>query len=147
RATLARKLVPRSSTASFPQLPSSIERRRDDLTITGAPTQMPGKEFPQLRFLRVWIATEIPIERHQDARGAKPALQGVVASKGLLQHRQLAWSWRKPFDSAQPCTIQLNGKGEASARRHAVDLDCARAAYTVLTTYMCARHAEGVTEE
>src|SRR6266566_7917237 len=72
----------------FAQPLRGIERRRDDRHIAGAAADVAAKEFAQRRFIRIDRAAQIPVERHQDAGRAEPALQRVMAAEGFLQHRE-----------------------------------------------------------
>src|SRR5262245_29680068 len=118
RATLARKLVPRSSiAATFAQLLRGVERRGDDRHVAGTAAQMSAEELAHLRFGRRWFVAQITVERHQDAGSAEPALQRVAAPERILQHREAAGLRREAFDSAQYRAVCLHREHQASAAR------------------------------
>jgi hypothetical protein len=71
----------------------------------------------------------------------------VVTPKGFLQHREPAWSWRKPFDGAQPSPIHLNRERQTGTGRNIVDLDGTRATHTMLAADVGASHTQRLTEE
>jgi hypothetical protein len=108
---------------------------------------MAAEIFPQLCL--VWIRTmaQIIIEGHQDACGAKPALQRMMATERILQNRQPPGRGREAFDGADFGAVCLYRKREAGTRRHAVNLDGASATDAVLAADMRASHAELVAQE
>ena len=108
---------------------------------------MAAEIFAQLSLGGFGVVAQVDIERHQDAGGAEAALQGVMATERLLQHRQTALLRRQAFDRTQSATIGLHGQRQAGARWRTIDLDGARAADTVLAAYMGAGHAEGMAQE
>src|SRR5262245_5874910 len=148
RSTLAMKLVPRSSIRRrLTKFLGGIDRRRQYWSVSGTAAQMAAKIFPQFRL--VWIRTmpQIIIEGHQDACGAKPALQRMMAAERILQNRQPPGRGRKAFDGADFGAVRLYRKREAGTCRHAVNLDGASTADTVLAADMRASHAELVAQE
>src|SRR5258707_2289883 len=101
RATLARKLVPRSSMqASLAQPLRGVERRRNDRHIAGAAAQVTAEKLPHVAFSRIGTRAQIPVERHQNSGGAKAALQRVMAPERLLQHGQPARAKLQSLDRA-----------------------------------------------
>src|SRR5579859_1368644 len=87
RATLARKLVPRSSIDRLmadvsSQLRRGFERCLDDRRVARATAEMSGQHVADFGLIRIGAPCEQRIERYQDARGAEPALQGVVLPEG-----------------------------------------------------------------
>src|SRR6185436_20269906 len=97
RATLAMKLVPRSSIA---QSLCGIERGRDDRHIAGAAADVATEKLAQVLLGRVGDLAKIPVERHQDAGGAEAALQRVMAAERFLQHREAAGFGREALYGA-----------------------------------------------
>src|ERR1700724_1796691 len=78
RATLATKLVPRSSIGFLPaqivsHFRSRLQRRAHDRRVAGATAQMSGQQVANRRFVRPWMFAQEAIERHQDAGGAEAA--------------------------------------------------------------------------
>src|SRR5215472_1744420 len=53
----------------------SVERRRDDALVPGAPAEIAGNRDPHLLLRRVWIVAQEFREGHQHARRAEAALQ------------------------------------------------------------------------
>src|SRR5262249_20795617 len=90
---------------------------------------------------------EVSVERHQDAGRAEAALQGVVAAEGGLQDREPTRLRSEVLDGAKTCAFDLNGEGEARARRAAIDLDGAGATHAVLATDVCTGETHRVTQE
>src|SRR5207244_5571072 len=95
----------------------------------------------------VWPAAQIPVDRHENARRAEAALQRVIATEGLLQHRKPAGLGREPLDRVDACAIRLHREREAGARGRAVDLNGASAAGAVLAADMRAGKSELVAQE
>src|SRR5579863_5092703 len=153
RSTLARKLVPRSSMIAFRlqfallQLARRLQRRPHDRAIAGAAAQMAREEFANLRLAGTGPIAQQRIERHQNARGAKSALQRVLRPKGFLQRRQAIRRRREALDGANFGAFRLDRKGEAGAGRRAVDLYRAGAADAVLAADMRAGCAKRVADE
>ena len=131
----------------FPQPLGGVERRRHDRHVAGAAAQMPAEIVAQLRLVGVGMVAQIKVERHQDAGGAKAALQRVVAAEGFLQDRQPARLRRQPFDGADTGAVGLHRQRQAGARRNPVDLDRAGAADTVLAADMGAGHRQLLAQE
>src|SRR5215210_4883381 len=133
RAALAKKLVPRSSMRLwFSQSFGGVERRGDDGHITGAAAEMARQELAQLGLLHVRMMPQKIVERHQDSRGAKAALQRVVAPERLLQDGQTPRLGRQSLHGADAAAVYLHGKRQAGARHHTVDVDGASAADAML---------------
>src|ERR1700682_1767051 len=108
RATLARKLVPRSSMRrGLPQFLRGIERGRDDRHVAGTAAKMAAEKFADVAFARIRCAREIMIERNENAGGAEAALQCVVAAERLLQDRETVRRRCQTFDGANFATIDL----------------------------------------
>src|SRR3954447_9570472 len=141
---LAIKLVPRSN---IPKPLRGIERRRHDRHIAAAATDVARQKFAQRLLAGIGHLAQIPVERHQNAGRAEPALQRVVAAEGFLQYGEASRLRRKTLDGPDARAIGLNGQRETRARRRAVDLNRAGAANTVLATDMRAGEAERVTQE
>ena len=65
----------------------------------------------------------------------------------MLQRGQTAWLRRQSFDRADARAVNLHGKREAGARRHAADLDGAGPAHAVLAADMRAGKPEFVAQK
>src|SRR5476651_227140 len=137
RATLARKLVPRSSMRfGLAQFLRGIECRRDNRHVAGAAAEMAAEKFADLAFVRIRGAREIMIERDENAGGAEAALQRVVAAERLLQDRETVGRRGQALDGANFATVDLRREREARTGKTAVDLDGAGAADAMLTADM-----------
>src|SRR5262249_12998656 len=134
RATLARKLLPRSSMLFFSRITqprSRVERSRDDRHVAGAAAEMPGKERADVGFVRVRIAAQISAERQEVAGGTDAARAPMMPAERLLQRRRPPGPGREAFARAQFRAARLHRQHQARARWHAVDLDSAGAAHAV----------------
>src|SRR5215470_16470139 len=101
RSTLAMKLVPRSSIRRrLTEFFGGIERRSQYWSVACAAAQMAPEVLTQFRLGRIGMMPQITIERDQDARGTKAALQRVMAAKRILQNRQPSGRGREAFDGA-----------------------------------------------
>src|ERR1700761_6480692 len=93
RATLATKLLPRSSIGLLQMaghFSRGFHRRTHDRRIAGTAAQTAGEEIADFLLGRSWMFAQEMIERHQDARGAKSALQGMIALERRLQNAEAA---------------------------------------------------------
>jgi hypothetical protein len=70
-----------------------------------------------------------------------------MAAERFLQDGQATGLGRKAFDSTDVGAISLYGKCQTGAGGHAINLDRAGAAHTVLTADMGAGHRQIVTQE
>jgi hypothetical protein len=86
-------------------------------------------------------------QRHQEARCAEAALQGVRVSERLLQRMQRVWTRRQTFDGYQVVAVGLDCEHEARANGLPIKQDGARAAHAVLTTHVRAAQAQLVAKE
>src|SRR5579864_3613082 len=128
RATLATKLVPRSSIGFLSaqiasHFRSRFKRRAYDRRIAGAAAQMPRQQIADCRFVRPRNFAQEEIERHQDARGAEAALKRVVPLECGLQDAEPARRGREALDGSQLAALDLHGERQAGARGLAVDVD------------------------
>src|SRR6202035_2353082 len=96
---------------------------------------------------RVRVAGEEIGERHQNARRAEAALQGVIVAERLLQGVELAVDGGERFHGADLAAFSLNRKRQAGARGDAVDQHGAGAADAVLAADMGAGGAKRLAEE
>src|SRR5436190_6320300 len=89
RATLATKLVPRSSicllSAPVCQFRCGLDRRAHDRRIPGAAAQMPAEQIADAFLIRPRVLAQEAVERHQDSGCAKTALKGVISFECRLQ--------------------------------------------------------------
>src|ERR1700740_2174465 len=139
RATLARKLVPRSSIRRSLRLAQALlrgEPRRHDRDIAGAAAEMAGERLADLLLGRFRLVAQQGAERDQDARRAEPALQRVMLAIALLQGRQALRRRLQPFDGADLGALRLHCESKARAGGCAVDLDGAGTADAVLAADM-----------
>ncbi len=98
--------------------------------------RLPGQRLAELRLGRVGVLAQVGVERHQEARGAEPALQRVVLVEGRLQRAGL-----EALDRAHVAPVGLDGERQAGAHRLAVELHRARAADAVLAADLRAGEA------
>src|SRR5579872_2484832 len=152
RATLATKLAPRSSIGFLSartarHFRGRFERGAHNRRIAGATAEMPGQKIADRLFAWFAVFTQENIERHQNARGAKPTLKRVIAFEGGLQNTEAIRRGGEPLDRPQRATIGLHRKHEAGAHQMTVDLDRTGAADAVFTTDMRAGGADLVTQE
>jgi len=108
---------------------------------------MAGETGTDFAFARIGALAQERIERHQDAGRTEAALQGEVLAEGVLQRREAIGGRRQAFDSANVRALGLYGECQTGARRHAVDLHRAGAAYAVLATDMRAGCPQRMPEE
>src|SRR5580658_2610522 len=89
RATLATKLVPRSSicflSALIRQFRRGLQRRTHDRRVPRAAAQMTAQHIADACLIRPWVFAQETVERHQDPRGTEAALQRVIAFECRLQ--------------------------------------------------------------
>src|ERR1700722_3468717 len=152
RATLATKLAPRSSirllfTHLACHLGRGLQRRPHDRRIARAAAKMPAEEIANRGLVRPRVIAQEAIQRHQDAGGAKAALQRVIALERRLQNAEARGRRRKPLYGPDIAALDLHGKRQAGARRRAVDADGAGAANTMLAADMGAGHSELMSQE
>src|SRR5271170_2402559 len=152
RATLATKLVPRSSIRFlFAQFVSHfgrrLQRRAHDRRVARAAAKMPAEEIANRRLVRPRMITQKTIQRHQNAGRAEAALQRMIALERRLQNAEAARRRREAFHGPDIATVDLHGERQAGARRRAVDADGAGAANAVLAADMGAGHSELMPQE
>src|SRR6202140_5368886 len=151
RATLATKLVPRSSIGFLlvlvGQFLCGFHRRAHDRRIARAAAQMPAEQVANVFVIRLLVPAQEAVERHQDAGGAEAALQRMIALQRRLQNAEPVCRRREPFHGAELAAVDLRGQGEAGARRLAVDRDGAGAAHAVLAADMGSGGADLVAQE
>src|ERR1700732_2371132 len=141
RATLATKLVPRSSIGFLSaqitrHLRSRLQCRAHDRRVAGATAQMPGQQVANRRFVRPRMFPQEAIERHQNAGRAKAALKRMVALERRLQDAKAIRRGREAFDCAHLAAVDLHREREAGPRRLAVHVAGAGAAYAVFAAGM-----------
>jgi hypothetical protein len=100
-----------------------------------------------LSFCRIWIGTQKDIQRHQNARRTKPALQRVVTAEGRLQDRQPVRRRRETFDGTELAAFYLDGERQACACQHAVDGNRTCAAHAMFASDVSPRRADFVTQK
>jgi hypothetical protein len=108
---------------------------------------MSGQYAANFRFVRVGLVREERIERHQNARRAEPALQGVMPPEGGLQDAEASIPVGQAFYRPYLASLDLKGKSEAGARRLTVDVHGAGAADAMLTADMGPGCADLVADE
>src|ERR1700692_3053330 len=102
RATLAMKLVPRSSICLLcvgltRQQGRGIERCVNDWGVAGAPAKMAAQPLANFAIAGPRPLTQKMIERHQNARGTEAALQCMVTPEGRLQDAEAIRRRRQAF--------------------------------------------------
>src|SRR5258708_3381936 len=147
RATLARKLVPRSSMGLLPKALPGGQRRLHDGYVAGTAAEMARQHIADLRLAGVGLVAQQGIQRDQDSRRAEAALQAVMLAEAVLQRGQAARLGRDALDGADLGALDLHGEREAGAAGPAVDLDGAGAADSVLAADMGAGGADHLAEE
>jgi hypothetical protein len=103
---------------------------------------VPGQQIADGLFVGMRIFPQESIERHQNAGGAKAALERVIALECRLQNPETVCRWRKAFNRSHVAAIYLHREREAGSRRITVNIDGARAADPVLASDMGAGHAD-----
>src|SRR6516164_4085246 len=121
RATLATKLVPRSSIGFLPaqRIPhfgSRFQRRAHDRRVARAATQMPGQEMANGSFVCQRMFSQEAVERHQDAGRAEATLERVIALERGLQNPEASCRGCKAFNRSHVAVIDLDCEREAGAR-------------------------------
>src|SRR5580704_3700726 len=120
---------------------------RDDPGVAGAAAEVAAKDLADFPLSRMRIAGEEIGERHQNARRAEAALQGVIVAECLLQGVELAVGRGERFHGAHLAPFRLHRKRQAGARGDAVDQHGAGAADAVLAADMGAGGPEPLAKE
>ena len=101
--------------------------RADDLVVARAAAQIAGQRVADLFFVRIGIAVEQRLGRHEKTRRADAALQRSVLDELALQRMQLA-AGRKTFDRRHLTAFGFRAEHEARTHQAAIDGNAARAA-------------------
>ena len=126
--------------------PCRVSRRVDDGGVAGAPAQMTAEHLANSVLVRLRLAFEEVMERHQDPGGTVAALQRMVTAKRRLQLRERL-PVAQPLHGFDGGAVDLHGEHQARPSRLAVDPHGARAAYAVLAADMDAGRAEHLPQE
>src|SRR5271167_3672241 len=117
RATLATKLVPRSSicllSVLVQQFRRRLKRRAHDRRIPRATAQMTAQHIADFFLVRLRVFAQESIQRHQNSGSAKAALQRVISLEGRLQHTKTARRRREAFHGPQFAAVDLHRECEA----------------------------------
>src|ERR1700677_2300254 len=137
-----RAFVSKSAHRSTLHLRFSVRDSGDDVRVSRAAAKIAAHVFAD----RVLIA-RVPLlhaadGRHDLARRAIAALEGVVIDKGLLHRMQGSVRVREPLDCAHPMALGRDGEGEARKDPHAVDMHRARPTLTMITALLRARQTD-----
>ena len=127
-----------------------VERRCNDILVTGATAQMPRQDQPDLLFGGSFDVPQQLDKRHENARRTEAALQAVTAPECFLKrmHRGIAVvTGGKTFDRIDPAPVRLDRKHQATSGAHAVDEHRAGAANAVLASEMGAGKGQVVAQE
>jgi hypothetical protein len=120
--------------------------RAHDVDVTRAHAKITAEADAYFFVTRISVIVQQFDGRQDHPRRAKPALQGMVLLKCQLQ--RMEFSLRpNPFDGGDFATVGLGGKEQARAHRAAVEQNGARAAHTMLATYMSSDQAEIVAQK
>jgi len=84
---------------------------------------MPGQQVANGRFVRPRIFTQEAVERHQNAGGAKAALQRVVPPERRLQNAEAVRRGRKTFDRSHHAAVDLHRERKAGACGPPIDVE------------------------
>jgi hypothetical protein len=84
--------------------------------------------------------------RHQDARGAEPALKRVMPLEGRLQIAQRI-AGGQSLDRIDTPPVRLHGEQQAGTTCDAIDMNRARATYSVLAANMSPGCSQLVSDE
>ena len=114
------------------------EDRIDNILVTRATAQVARKCLSDLRFGGIGMIAKKRFKGHDNAGGAKPALQAVAFMQGLLKHRKLAWLTDR-LNGAKRMAFHLDGKDQTGASRLAVHPDRASATNPMLAADMGSR--------
>src|ERR1700733_7856422 len=152
RATLATKLVPRSSICLLcvglaRQQGCSIERGVNDRGVAGASAEMAAQQVADFALAGPRPLTQKMIERHQNARGAEAALQCMVTSEGRLQDAEAIRRRRQTLDGPHLAAVDLDRKRQAGTGQHSVYCHGACAADAMFASDMRAGGADAVAQE
>ena len=109
--------------ASLPQSFGRVESGGNDRDIAGTAAEMATEKFAQVRLVGRRIVAQVPVERHENARRAEPALQGVMSTERVLQDGQTPRLRFEALDRAEPRSVGLSCQREARARQRAIDLN------------------------
>ncbi len=93
------------------------------------------------------MVQQVDVQRHQNARRTKAALQGVMATKRILQYRKSPRSERQTFHRSDRRPIGLHRQCQAGAGWRAVHINRAGTAYAMLAADVGAGHAQLVAQE
>ena len=120
--------------------------RFDDVLVAGAAAQIAGKTFADVVVRGERIFSQQIGRRHQHARRAESALQGMMLVKRFLQRIHLPDA-AEAFDRLDAAAVGLHREHQAGARAVAVDQHGAGAADAMLAADMGAGQAQRVTQE
>ena len=118
----------------------------NDALVAGAAADVARKDVSDLRLGRAGVLLEQSDCRHDEARCAEPALEGVALPEGLLHGVQLL-TVGEPLDSDHLVVLCLYGEHQARAHRRAVEQDGAGAAHPVLASEVGAGETELASQE
>ena len=98
-------------------------------------------------FARVGVLVQHSMDRYDDARCTKAALQAVFFHESLLNGVQLAISASHAFNGSEDHAIGLYCQHEARAHSFAIEKDGAATTDTMLAANMCPCQVKFVTEK
>src|SRR5918992_2329546 len=129
-----------------PHLPGGVLHRLDDPQIAGAAAEVARQRLAQVLLPRIRILTQHRLHRHQEPRGAEPALERVRLVERALERVQLALR-REALHGPDRAAVCLGRQHQARPDRLAVELDRARAAHALLASDLRAGQPRAVADE
>src|ERR687896_2342970 len=136
--------IPRNTASPLPG--GGVPPRLDDPQIAGAAAEVPRQRLAQLLLPRVRILAQHRLHRHQEPRGAEPALERVRLVECALERVQLAVR-REALHGPDRAAVCLGCQHQARPDGLAVELDRARAAHALLASDLRAGQPRAVADE
>src|SRR5919106_3333126 len=93
----------------------------DDVRVAGAAAEIAGDGLADLALVGTGAASQQLARRHDDARGAVPALQSVLLPERLLQRMQAVLGVGEPLDRRDLAPVRLRREDRARLDAPAVE--------------------------
>src|ERR687898_909418 len=114
-----------------PQLARGVLDRLDDPQVGRAATEVARERLAELLVARVRVLADERLHRHEEARRAEAALEGVRLVESALKRMELAVRGQ-PLHGLERPAVRLHREHQARAHGLSVELDGARAADALL---------------